>query len=286
VSSEASFKRLHEAIQRWREALTATERRIASHLLEAPRSVALMSIQELASSLGTGPASIVRLAKKLGYEGYSDLKRDLKQELREGGSPLERFKLALESPGSNNGSSLHAIARQEIENLTTTLELVDATSLASAVAIVSRASLVCTAGVGISSHLASMAAFVLQRIGLRAFPVQQTGLDLSEQLVSIRKGAVLLAFSFPPYSSQTIDAAAFAKAQGAAVLGITNSKLSPLVKHCDLVLVAKTDSNVPSNSLSAPLMLIHGIAAAVASSRRRSSSKAIERTISLRKRGA
>ena len=284
VKNEPSFQRLQGAILAIQDSLTPTERLIASYLLEHPRSVALMPIQELASRLEAGPASIIRVMQKLGYKGYSELKRDLQQELRRNDSPLERFKLALDRRTDLEFSDIHAIASQEMDNLRTTLERVDSASLAQSVKLVSRASIVYTAGVGISSHLASLATFVFQHIGLRAFLVQHTGLNLAEQLVSIRKQDVLLAFAFPPYSSQTIEGAALAKAQGAKVVGITNQTLSPLAEHCDVVLLARTDSSAPSNSLSAPLLLIHAIASAVASAKRRQSSKAIETTISLRNR--
>jgi DNA-binding MurR/RpiR family transcriptional regulator len=280
----ASFQRLQEAILACRDSLTPTERLISSHLLEHPRSVALMSIQELAGHLKTGPASIIRLAQKLGYRGYSELKGDLKQALREDGSPLERFKMALDGPELLDASGIQAIARQEMDNLRTTAGLLDPAALAATVALVGRAKLVYTAGIGISSHLANLAAFVLQHIGVRAFPVAQTGLGMAEQLVTIGRDDVLLTFAFPPHSGQTIEAAALAKAQGAAVIGITDQSLSPLADHCDLVLVAKTDSSSPSNSLSAPLMLVHWLAIAVANAQRQRSSRAIARTISLRNR--
>ena len=109
---------------------------------------------------------------------------------------------------------------------------------------------------------------------------------MAEQLLAIRRDEVLLAFAFPPYSAQTIEAAAAAKERGASVIGITNETLSPLAAHCKVVLVAKTNSRVPSNSITAPMVLVHGLAAAVAASRPRSSLKAIERAMALRDRKA
>jgi DNA-binding MurR/RpiR family transcriptional regulator len=284
MSPHNSSKRLRDAILACQDSLTSTERVISNHLLEHPWNVVLMSIQELAAHLKTGPASIIRTSQKLGYKSYSQLKRGLKQEIRDPNSPLERFRLVLEHHKDKGVSGLQAIARQEIENLETTINLLDSTRMAAAVALMGRASLIFTAGAAISFHLAGLAAFVFQHIGLRAFPLQLAGLTMSEQLLTIQNGEVLLTFAFPPYSTQTIEAAALARTQGASVIGITNQALSPLAKHCDVVLVAKTESSGPSNSLTAPLLLIQGIAAAVAGSRRQQSLRAVERAISLRDR--
>jgi DNA-binding MurR/RpiR family transcriptional regulator len=284
MSPHNSSKRLRDAILACQDSLTSTERVISNHLLEHPWNVVLMSIQELAAHLKTGPASIIRTSQKLGYKSYSEIKRGMKQEMRNPNSPLERFKLVLESRTGRDISGLGAIAQQEIDNLQTTTRLLDGSRIAKAAALLGRASLIFTAGAAISFHLAGLAAFVFQHIGLRAFPLQLAGLTMSEQLLTIQKDEVLLTFSFPPYSAQTIEAATLARAQGASVIGITNQTLSPLARHCDVVLVAKTESSGPSNSLTAPLLLIQGIAAAVASSRRPQSLKAIERTIALRNR--
>lgn len=284
MSAGTHSQRLREAILARRDSLTPTERLIANHLLEHPWNTALMSIRELAARWKTAPASIIRISRKLGFRSFSELKRGLKLEMRESPSPLNRFKLALEQRQDREFSGLASIAEQEIANLQATLQLLQGESLAKAVALLRRAKLVFSAGAGISHHLAGLAAFVFQHIGVRAFALPLAGSPLSEQLLTIQKGEVLLCFAFPPYSAQTIEAAALARKQGASVIGITNQTLSPLAKHCHVLLVAKTESKLPSNSLTAPLLVVYGLAGAVAASQRKQSLKAIEQTISLRHR--
>ena len=60
MKSTTQFTRLHSAIHSKLETLTATERRIASYVLEQTHEIALVSVQELAARLNTGPASIMR----------------------------------------------------------------------------------------------------------------------------------------------------------------------------------------------------------------------------------
>ena len=281
-SSSTPVGRLHAAIHAQRETLTPTERRIAAYFLEDTRHVALVSVQELAAHLHTGPASIVRVVRKLGYQGLSDLKRGLKRSLREDRSPLEQFGEQLGQGDQAGLAEVAAIGRQETRNIGATLGLLDKATFDRAVAILSRAEVVYVLGVGVSAHLAGLAAFVLQHIGLRSFAIQHTGLSVSEQLLRAGSRDALLAFSFPPYSPQTIDAARLARRQGTRVVGITNQAIAPIAKHTEALLVAKTDTLTPSNSLSAPLVLVHGLAAAIAAAARPRTLKAVRTTLSIR----
>ena len=279
---ETPIQRLHAAIHAHREVLTPTERRIAAYFLEQANSLVLLSVQELSGQLHVGPASIVRVVKKLGYRGLADLKRDIRRGLHESRSPLEQFTRHLDSGDVAGLAEVTAIARQEIRNVETTMRLVDEGTFRRAVRILGRARGVFIVGVGVSAHLAGLAAVVLQHIGVRGFALQHTGLNVSEQLVGIGKRDALLAFSFPPYSTQTIDAAAIAKQRGASVVSVTNQAIAPTAQHSDVVLVAKTDTIGPSNSLSAPLVLMHGLAAAVAAASRPRSLKAMKDTLTIR----
>ncbi|MCX6136514.1 MAG: MurR/RpiR family transcriptional regulator, partial [Ignavibacteriales bacterium] len=213
----------------------------------------------------------------------SELKRELKKNIREDVSPLVRFKSTLDSQVESGLAEIHMIAQQEVHNIEATLALLDQKSLAAAALALSKAHAIYTVGVGISSHAAGIAALAFQHIGLKASALQHTGLNISEQLIALRKGELLLAFSLPPYSTQTIDAAILAKKRHASVIGITNRTIAPISEHCDIVLVAKTESGVPSNSLTAPLVLIYGLTSIIAAQSRPRSLDALETTIKLRK---
>ena len=66
--------------------LTVAERRVAEAILAAPQAVGFGTVAELAAAADVGAASVVRLASKLGFDGYSELQaciqRDLTSQLR------------------------------------------------------------------------------------------------------------------------------------------------------------------------------------------------------------
>lgn len=61
-------------IKNLREEFTNSEEKIADYILEFPDEVYNMTSEELAKATKTSAASVVRFAKKLGYEGFQELK--------------------------------------------------------------------------------------------------------------------------------------------------------------------------------------------------------------------
>ena len=107
--------------------------------------------------------------------------------------------------------------------------------------------------------MAGMLSYMLQRIGLKSFPTNLGGRSIDEQLINICSKDVLVCFSNPPYSDETIKAAGFAKKQGCKIISITNSIASPIVQFSDVVLSVKSDSQILTNSFSAILVVLYAL---------------------------
>src|SRR3954466_12620615 len=61
--------------------LTNAERRVAEVVLANPQLVAFGTVADLAEGAGSGAATVVRLATKLGFEGFSALQASIQQDL-------------------------------------------------------------------------------------------------------------------------------------------------------------------------------------------------------------
>ena len=101
---------------------------------------------------------------------------------------------------------------------------------------------------------------------IRVITVSGAG-EMFENLVGITPDDVVIAFSFPRYSSATLKAAQYCRGVGATVIGITNSHLSPLAANSDFVLLAKSDMVSLVDSLVAPLSVVNALLVALASAR-------------------
>ena len=63
------------------EQLTPTERRIAEAILDDQTLLTFGNVSTLADKVGTSRASIVRFATKLGFDGYSELQNNVREEV-------------------------------------------------------------------------------------------------------------------------------------------------------------------------------------------------------------
>lgn len=78
LSPSPSFLEILQAVSD----LTPTEQRLAEHLNTHWQDLPLTSAAEVAQDLGVNPSSVTRFAQRLGYRGYPDLQRSVRDDLR------------------------------------------------------------------------------------------------------------------------------------------------------------------------------------------------------------
>ena len=260
---------------------TATEKKIAAYFLDEKNEIAFLSIHDLAVQLDVGRASILRFANKIGYKGFLQLKKDISQKIQEDIAPLERFQLMLDKSvvGFN---TINQIAENEVNNINALINNYDETALKKAIELIQGANIVYSMGIDLSSFVAGITSYLLQRIGTTSFPVTLGGLSFLEQLININKNDVLIAFSFPPYSPETIEAAKFTKKQNGKIIAFTNSLTAPIAQFSDVVFKIKTESVIFANSLSSSLVLIYSLVNEIAAKDKNRSMSVINKMISER----
>ena len=91
--------------------------------------------------------------------------------------------------------------------------------------------------------------------------------EMFERIVGVGAEDAVIAYSFPRYSTTTAKGAQYCRSTGATVIGLTDSRLSPLGQNCDHVLLSKSDMVSLVDSLVAPLSLTNALIVALAARR-------------------
>jgi DNA-binding MurR/RpiR family transcriptional regulator len=242
--------------------LTAQQRRAADYLLSHQRTVFSLSVQELAREADVSEATLVRFARRLGFDGYLEMRAALVQEAKEGLLPEDRF--AFEEPSVEPAGTLAKVAKQEVENINRTLEQIDPKQLRRFVDQLRKAELVATMGLGVSLVLARLAAYSLFQVGVRTEVMLRDSVTLIEQVEQLPRRAVLLAFALPPYSKDTALAVARAKERRVPVLLVSDGPQSPLAGDATSALYARTENILYTNSISGVAVLINALATELA----------------------
>lgn len=212
--------------------LPRAERLVADAVLADPVESMRGSIGELAARSGTSPATVMRLARRLGHAGFADWKIVLAQE--HGRS--SQFGHPDLPDGANTSTVLDHCLADDVEALRAARPCIDADVFAKAVDLIVAAPEILFVGVGTSGALAEIAAYRFAALGVRANTISDA---LGQHLFAstLRAGSAVVALSHTGSSKDTVIAAATAQQRGATVIGITSSAQSPLAETADLVLI-------------------------------------------------
>jgi DNA-binding MurR/RpiR family transcriptional regulator len=93
--------------------------------------------------------------------------------------------------------------------------------------------------------------------------ITDLGGTLADQVAQVGRRHVLLAISQSPYTRATVESVRQARAQGAAVIALTDSTLSPIARDAEQALVFDTASNSFFHSTTGALALVECLLAAV-----------------------
>ncbi len=240
--------------------LTENQKRIANAILEHPQKFALSSIRQLEEELNTSKATIVRFTQALGYEGFPEVRSLLLDGLRKEAGPINRYRSLLEySDQKKKNNHLQLVAEESIDNIRRTLKLVDGGQWDKTISLLINVDHVYTMGLGISAILSQLASYLFNRVALKSSSLESRSLSFSEQIVNLSPKDLIFAFSFPPYSKETIAAAEYAQEENINVISITDKSTNDIIRYSDAYLIAKVDSSTISNSISAVQVILYGL---------------------------
>ena len=259
IETEMDFRTL---VREHFDRLPPQQQLVADYLLESLKEVPFLSVPELAERSGVSDATVVRFAQRIGYSGFSSLKMDLLEALRQKMAQREASGRAT-SP-QHELESLAAVARQEIQNIERTLEQLDRSELRKVTAALFKADHVFSFGLGISSHFAELLTYLLAQLGLRATTLSTRFSSSLEQLVPLRPTDLVVVFSLPPYSRQTLEILEKTQERSIPSVAICDRVTAPAARWADQVLTVRSDNLLFTNSFAAMAMLLNALVTEIA----------------------
>lgn len=257
-------KRKEDLISRIQEhypRLSKSQKIIAEFILNHYDKAAFMTASKLGEKVGVSESTVVRFANTLGYDGYPELHDALQELIKLKLTTVQRLELSDDL--LNKESILKTVLKADINNIKTTLEEIDINIFETIVDKILRAKRIYIIGLRSSTALAEYMGFYLNLILDNIKIVTQGISDIFEQIFRVSKGDLVIGISFPRYSRRTVEALKFAKNQGADIVAITDSFISPLAGISDHVLLAKSNMASFVDSLVAPLSIINALVVAV-----------------------
>lgn len=231
---------------------------IAKFIEEHYDKASFMTASKLGATVGVSESTVVRFATELGYDGYPKLQKAMQEMIRDKLTSVQRIEVTRNRIGNNN--ILEYVLNQDIEKIHRTLEETSKSDFSQAVESIATAKKIYIFAVHSSAALASFLGYYYSLIFENVKVINTfSETEIYEALFRIGAGDVIIGISFPRYSKAAVKALNFAKDNGATVISITDSMISPIVEPSDYVLVAKSDIATVVDSLVAPMSMINAL---------------------------
>ena len=237
------LNRLREAC----DSLSPQLRRGALYILERPDEIAFTSMRQLAQRANVQPATMVRLAQKLGLDGYEDLREPFREELRRQPSGYGRRARELQARTGrrSGGRALNHLAGEMIssdrENLSLTLEAIGGEGLAATSKVLAQSRRLYIMGLRSLFSAAFYTHYACSMFRGDCILLDGPGGTYADNMRGIGANDAMLIFSLEPYAAEVVQAATFAVEQGAEVVAVTDSLISPLAALTPHLLLVGTD---------------------------------------------
>jgi DNA-binding MurR/RpiR family transcriptional regulator len=227
------------------DALPTQMQQAARYVLDHPAEIPLLSMRRQAREAGVQPATMTRLAKRVGFDGYEAIRDIYAAALRDpvpqtftakGGAQVRRQQV--EGDKALAQDMVHRLSRQTAELASE----VGLANLEAAARTLSAAKRIYCIGMRSSYGIAWQFHYMLSMVCDRSVLLDGPGGTAIDALGRIAPGDALLAVSVAPYTKATIELAQRAAQRGATLVAVTDSKVSPLARIAQDVITVPTDS--------------------------------------------
>jgi DNA-binding MurR/RpiR family transcriptional regulator len=257
---------LRAAILERHDGLSKRLQQIARYVLDEPNELALNTLAVIAERIGVQPSAIVRFAQSFGFDGATQMQRLFRDGLLSGAAALgygERVRNLSQTVGRRSKDGGAGLFSEFIEGNALALQNLSQTvsdeEMSAAVRLVEQADTVMVVGFRRAFPVASYLAYSLQQTGKRTLFVDNVGGMSAQQVRTITPNDLLIAVSYQPYAGETVQAVETAVEQGAKVLSISDSMVSPIARQAELVLQVRESEILSFRSLSASMCLAQAL---------------------------
>lgn len=258
--------------------LTPLEGKVAAEILARKDIDEATPLREIALKSAVSEAMVVKVAKKLGFEGFRDFRQGLIDYYRSDTAGLH----AEIGEADTAGEIVQKVFRTAMQALEETFAILDLQAFDRAADYLARAKQRDFYGLGGSAQIARDVSHKFLRIGIRTSVFDDAHMMMMSAAL-LGPDDVAIAFSHSGSTAAVLEAAEMARRNGARTIAVTNYPESPLAKLVDVVLCS-TAQNSPllgenATARIAQLNLLDALFVAVAQRDRKAADANLNRTM-------
>ena len=239
------FEEVQNLLTRVHPKLSPKLQKAAAFLLENPEKIATQSMRKVATDSGVALPNFARLAKAIGFDKYNELRDVYRKQVQigqYGGYPERADRLQSLGKASSDKSiwsSFHASAIQNIEHA---YRCVDAKLIGLIVEQLLNRDHIHLVGAlssyPFTEYVQYVGSMVLPKFKLLGRP----GGIMADDLLDIKDNDAVLCIAIQPCARIAVEVAKLAYERGIYVVGITDSRASPLATYSTEILLTSRES--------------------------------------------
>ena len=239
------FDSLQDRLTKAHPKLPPTLRRVAAYLLQRPGDVATLSMRGLARNADVALPNLARLAKEFGYETYGELRDVYRRRVQTSGTVgyPERAQ-SLQTSGISHGPDTiwSRFREAALHNVRTTFDNIDAAMISSVSAELRARDQVYIAAMQATQSFARYLHYIGGMVSPSWRLAGRDGAVLGDDLVDLCDRDAVICLALRPCAKTTIQIANLGRERGALIVGITDSRVSPLAAVSDRLLLVADES--------------------------------------------
>ncbi|MGD9047057.1 MAG: MurR/RpiR family transcriptional regulator [Anaerolineae bacterium] len=249
-----------ERITRKYQSLSPSFKKIADFILIAHQRVAFMSASRLAKHLGVDVATVTRFSQQLGYDGYTQLIREIQEKV------LEEMRSARAPIAERLANAEGAFAQtlwRDWANLEKTIQNIPEDQAEAALAALKGARHIYFVAEGTGAGLASAAASHIRMAKAGVFVSTQGAFDLALALKNLGPEDVVVGIGFTSYAHAAAQALKLGRKAGAKTIGIVSQADCPIGGVAEILIScsATEEGYLPSPTAVSAILyaLVHSV---------------------------
>jgi DNA-binding MurR/RpiR family transcriptional regulator len=259
--------RLNQRISENLHSLTPSEKLIGHYVSQDASPIAFLPASTVADQVGTSEATLSRFARSLAYDNYTELQRDVQEEIRsllKNSTPQQ----VPDPPSHEYMDSPFAVLQQTIQydtsNLGRTLSRIAPEIFNSAIEALARARRLYVIGFRASGGAAAYLGYLLNLVHPDVRTISQGSETAFDHLLSTTPQDVVITITLSRSTSRLAELNAYAKERGAQIVLITDAMSSARADLADFLFVTDSISTSYVQSYTAVTSLCAAIAYSVA----------------------
>ncbi len=233
---KAFFDRIAKAYP----ALSAKKKRVADFILDDYKKISLMTAKDIALQCDVSEPTIIRFAVSLGFSGYLEFARHVKDMVQ---IKLSNVDMLLDATKrSDETTTLETYCNNAIKNLTNLMETVSAEELQIMANTLYHAQNVYVVGYRASAALAYYFGYFLNRIRENVQIDTTLSWEIMDSIAHNTQKSVVFVITFRRYSRKIIEFLNYARKYKIKIVSITDSLIAPVINISDQYIVMDLNS--------------------------------------------